>query len=211
MIEIRFHGRGGQGAVLGSEILAVAAFAEGRFVQAFPFFGIERRGAPVASFVRIDDSHIYLKSQIRHPDHLIVLDPTLVKDPATFEGFEGKGWVLINHRKRPHDMEQVAGLSGFRIATVDAAEIALRNSLGSPQSPIVNTAILGAFARITGICRLESITEAIEKRVPINPAANANAAREAYEEVRFESFEPNPDEEETEEALRKLEEDEKKG
>ena len=209
MIEIRFHGRGGQGAVVGSKILATAIFDEGRFVQAFPFFGIERRGAPVAAFLRIDDKHIYLRSQIRHPDHLIVLDPTLIKNPSTFEGFEGKGWVLLNHRRRPHDMDDIEELKGFKVATIDANEIAVKHGLGSPTSPIVNTAILGAFARITGICNLDSVVAAIEKGVPRNPEANARAAREAHEEVRFLSDEPNPDAEETEEKLRREMEEEK--
>lgn len=202
MIEIRFHGRGGQGAVVGSEILAIAAFAEGRFVQAFPFFGIERRGAPVTAFVRIDDERIYLRSQIRNPAHLIILDPTLLKNPSTFEGFEGKGWVLINHKKRPHDMDAITELAGLSVATVDANDIAVRNRLGSAHSPIVNTAILGAFARITGICSLDSIIEAIKKTVPLDPEANAKAAREAYEEVRFLSDEPNPEAPEIEEEAK---------
>jgi 2-oxoisovalerate ferredoxin oxidoreductase gamma subunit len=206
MIEIRFHGRGGQGAVIGSKILATAAFAEGRFVQAFPFFGIERRGAPVTSFVRIDDKKIYLRNQIRHPDHIIILDPTLLMHPPTFQGFEGKGWVLINHKQRPHDMEELEQLKGLRVATVDASEIARRNRLGSPLSPIVNTSILGAFARITNICRLDSLIDAIMEGAPLDPDANANAAREAYEEVRFLSDEPNPEVEETEEEKK----DEKK-
>jgi len=209
MIEIRFHGRGGQGAVVGSEILAAAAFSEGRFVQAFPFFGIERRGAPVTAYLRIDDRHIRLKSQIRHPNHLIILDPTLVKNPHTFEGYEGKGWVLMNHARRPHDMDSVPELSGLNVATVDANDIAVRNGLGSPSSPIVNTAILGAFVRITNLASIDSIVAAIERGVPVDPKANAQAAREAYEEVRFLSNEPNPDEEETQERLRR--EAEKKG
>lgn len=199
MIEIRFHGRGGQGAVIGSKILATAAFAEGKFVQAFPFFGIERRGAPVTSYVRIDDKKIYLRNQIRHPDHLIILDPTLLAHPPTFQGFEGKGWVLINHKQRPHDMEELSQLKGLRVATIDASEIAHRNKLGSPLSPIVNTAILGAFARITNICTLDSIVDAIMEGAPHDPEANAKAAREAYEEVRFLSEEPNPEAPEIEE------------
>jgi 2-oxoacid:acceptor oxidoreductase gamma subunit (pyruvate/2-ketoisovalerate family) len=193
MIEIRFHGRGGQGAVVGSKILATAMFSEGRFVQAFPFFGIERRGAPVTAFVRSDNKKIYLRNQIRYPDHLIILDATLLKNPATFEGFRGKGWVLINHRKRPHDMESVEALNGFRVATVDASEIAIRHGLGSPLSPIVNTSILGAFARVTKLVTLESIVKTIADEVPIQPEANAQAALEAFEEVRFTSDEPNPE------------------
>lgn len=203
MIEIRFHGRGGQGAVVGSKILATAMFSEGRFVQAFPFFGIERRGAPVTAFVRSDNKKIYRRNQIRHPDHLIILDPTLLKNPATFEGFEGRGWVLINHRHRPHDMESVEALNGCRVATVDASDIAVRLGLGSPLSPIVNTAILGAFARVTKLVTLESIVKTIEDEVPVQAEANAQAAREAFEGVRFTSDEPNPDVEAHEEPTKK--------
>lgn len=192
MIEIRFHGRGGQGAVIGGKILATAVFSEGRFVQAFPSFGVERRGAPVMAFVRIDDKRIDLRSQIYHPNHLIILDPTLIKNHATFDGFKGEGWVLINTKRAPEDLAGAPRLSGMRVATVDAGGIAVRNRLGQALSPIVNTAILGAFCRITGICSIDSICDAIMKGMPIKPKENAKAAREAYEEVKFAENPPPP-------------------
>jgi 2-oxoisovalerate ferredoxin oxidoreductase gamma subunit len=185
MIEIRFHGRGGQGAVIGSKILAQAIFSEGKFVQAFPSFGVERRGAPVEAFVRVDDKRIDLRSQIYAPDHLVILDPTLLNNKGTFDGFKGHGWILVNTGHSPEELGEVLELKGVRLATVDASAIAVRNRLGSPLSPIVNTAIVGAFCRITEICFIDSILAAIEKGVPIKPDLNAKAAQEAYEEVRF--------------------------
>ncbi len=185
MIEIRFHGRGGQGAVIGGKILATAVFTEGQFVQAFPTFGVERRGAPVMAFVRIDDKRIDLRSQIYTPDHLIILDPTLLKNPATFNGFKREGWVLINTPRDPSELVHRPELEGLRVATVDASQIAVRHRLGSAMSPIVNTAILGAFCRVTGICSIEAICAAIKKGVPIKAEANAKAAQEAYEDVRY--------------------------
>ncbi|MFH0798736.1 MAG: 2-oxoacid:acceptor oxidoreductase family protein [Pseudomonadota bacterium] len=185
MIEIRFHGRGGQGAVIGGTILATAVFAEGKFVQAFPSFGVERRGAPVTAFVRIDDLRINLRSQIYQPDHLIILDPTLLGNKAAFDGFKGEGWVLINTKKTPEELSQIQKLANFKLASVDASSIAVRNRLGSAMSPIVNTAIIGAFCRITGICSMDAVAKAIKKGVPIKAEANAKAAMEAFEEVKF--------------------------
>lgn len=185
MIEIRFHGRGGQGAVIGGKILATAIFSEGKFVQAFPSFGVERRGAPVTAFVRIDDKRIDLRSQIYHPDHLIILDHTLLKNPATFDGFKGEGWVLVNTKSSPDELRLVPGLVDRKLASVDASGIAVRNRLGSASSPIVNTAILGAFCRITNICSIDSVCVSIKKGVPIKAEANAVAAREAFEGVEW--------------------------
>lgn len=185
MIEIRFHGRGGQGAVIGGKILATAVFAEGKFVQAFPSFGVERRGAPVTAFVRIDETRIDLRSQIYTPDHLVVLDQTLLNNSATFEGFKKDGWVVINTKKEPKELEQTQKLKNLNIATVDASGIAVKNRLGSAMSPIVNTAILGALCRVIGICSIDSVCNSIKKGVPIKPEENARAAREAYDQVKF--------------------------
>ena len=181
MIEIRIHGRGGQGAVIASKLLASAFFKEGKYVQSFPTFGVERRGAPVAAFVRVDDEPILVRSQIYEPDHIIVLDPTLIEAVDVTHGLKSGGWVLINTTQDP---EKFSELGPFRIATVDASGIATRHRLGSKTHPIVNTAILGAFARITGFVKLESILEAIQEEIPIAPDRNVKAAREAYELVR---------------------------
>lgn len=186
-MEIRFHGRGGQGAVIGGKILATAVFAEGKFVQAFPSFGVERRGAPVTAFVRIDDTRINLRSQIYRPDHLIILDQTLLNDQATFNGFKGDGWVLINTKRSVEELKKNPKFANYKIAAVDASGVAVKNKLGSAMSPIVNTAILGAFCKITGICSIDAVCAAIKKGVPVKADANATAAQEAFESVKYET------------------------
>lgn len=180
MIEIRFHGRGGQGAVIGSKVLAMALFSEGKFVQSFPAFGVERRGAPVTAFLRADENFINLRNEIYAPDHVIILDPTLMNNPAIFAGLKKGGWVLVNSKLGV----QGSNLAENKVAVVDASGIAVKNRLGNVTSPIVNTAILGAFAKITGMCSIDSVCSAIKKGVPVKPEENAKAAREAYEEVR---------------------------
>ena len=181
MIEIRFHGRGGQGAVIGSKVLATAIFSEGKYVQSFPAFGVERRGAPVTAFLRVDDSPINLRNEIYVPDHLIILDPTLINNKSIFSGLKKGGYVLLNSKSAPTSLD----LSENKIAYVDASTIAVKNRLGNATSPIVNTAILGAFVKITGICSIDSVCTAIKKGVPIKPEENAKAAREAFEGVNF--------------------------
>jgi 2-oxoacid:acceptor oxidoreductase gamma subunit (pyruvate/2-ketoisovalerate family) len=185
MVEIRLHGRGGQGAVIGGKILATAVFTEGKYSQAFPAFGVERRGAPVTAFVRINDNPIRLRHQIYHPDHLIILDPTLMKNIEVFEGLKPGGFVVVNTKHDPGEFRQHPMLKENKIAVINANEIAIRHGLGSPTSPIVNTAILGAFCRVTELCSIETICTAILKGVPIKPEANAAAARDAYEGVRL--------------------------
>ncbi|MDB4349528.1 2-oxoacid:acceptor oxidoreductase family protein [Omnitrophica bacterium] len=182
MIEIRFHGRGGQGAVIASNILAEAAFREGKSVQSFPHFGVERRGAPVAAFTRIAGKDIRVKHEIYNPDCIVILDPTLIEAVDVVKGLKGGGLILINTDKRTSSF----GFKGnFRIATVDASHIAARHGLGSKASPIVNTAVMGAFSRFTRLVKLESVLKAIEERVPIKKRENCEAAEEAYEKVRF--------------------------
>ena len=180
MIEIRIHGRGGQGAVVASKILADAVFSEGKQVQAFPHYGVERRGAPVAAFVRIDNRPIRLRNEIYEPDHLVILDQTLTKNPTVLKGLKPGGVVLIN-TGYPPDKFHFDG--DFKIATVDASRIALEHKLGSISAPIVNTAILGALARVIPVCSIDAVVEAIKKGVPIYPERNADAAKDAYEQV----------------------------
>jgi len=137
------------------------------------------------AFVRTDDERIDLRSQIYTPDHLIILDPTLLANSATFDGFRGDGWILINTDRSPDEFKNIPQLAGFQIATVNAGEIAIKNRLGSPMSPIVNTAILGAFCRVTKICSIDSILDAIKKSAPIKPEQNAKAAQQAFDSVTF--------------------------
>ncbi|MEM2868882.1 MAG: 2-oxoacid:acceptor oxidoreductase family protein [Thermoplasmata archaeon] len=178
MLEIRFHGRGGQGAVVASTILATALFEEGKNVQAFPYFGVERRGAPVTAFLRVDDKPIRIRSEITDPDAVVVLDTFLMKYVNVIQGLKPQGKILINSPKPP---------SAFRdgikqtVATVDATGIALKHRLGSRTSPIVNTAILGGMVRFLGIVRMDSVVKAIKATVPLKPEENAAAALEASE------------------------------
>jgi 2-oxoacid:acceptor oxidoreductase gamma subunit (pyruvate/2-ketoisovalerate family) len=182
MIEVRFHGRGGQGAQVASKVLAVAFFHQGFYVQSFPAFGVERRGAPVMAFLRVDQMPIQLRVNIYTPDHIIVLDPTLIEAIDVTSGLKSNGWMLINSGHLPDAFDS---FKNFQVATVDATSIALRNSLGSRTNPIVNTAILGAFSKITGLVGIDSIALAIREEVPIKKGENTKAAREAYEEVKF--------------------------
>jgi 2-oxoisovalerate/pyruvate ferredoxin oxidoreductase gamma subunit len=182
MIEIRFHGRGGQGAVVASNILASAFFAEGKWAQAFPSFGGERRGAPVAAFVRADGHEIAIRSNIYRPDHVVVLDASLIKTIDVTAGLKENGWIIINSSK-PVDSFSFA--RRFCVAAVDANSIAVRHRLGSSTSPIVNTVILGAFSRVTQLVGIDAVIEAIRESVPSNPEKNILATEEAYQNVSF--------------------------
>jgi pyruvate ferredoxin oxidoreductase gamma subunit/2-oxoisovalerate ferredoxin oxidoreductase gamma subunit len=182
MQEIRFHGRGGQGAVIGSEVLAQAFFKEDKFVQAFPFFGVERRGAPVTAFCRVDDSTIHLRNQIYNPDYVIVLNASLVESADIVTGLKSNGTVLINTNQSSGHYHRVLG-NGFKVFTVDASTIATGNCLGSKANPIVNTAICGAFAGASGLVSIEAVEAAIGEYVPGKKRNNQRAAREAYEAV----------------------------
>jgi len=180
MLEIRFHGRGGQGAVIASEILASAAFYEGKHVSSFPYFGVERRGAPVTSFTRIDTKPIRVKSQIYNPDHVIVLDHALMNQVNVTAGLKENGLVLINTSKDPSEIK----LNAKRIATVNASEIALSHNLGSPSAPIVNTSILGAYSRVSGTVKIESIIKAISEYLTAMVDENIEAVKDAYNSAK---------------------------
>jgi 2-oxoacid:acceptor oxidoreductase gamma subunit (pyruvate/2-ketoisovalerate family) len=181
MIEIRFHGRGGQGAVVASKIMANSVFLGGKFCQSFPAFGVERRGAPVTAFLRVDDKPIRIRTEIYEPDHIVILDPLLVDQVPVTKGLKPHGIVLINSNKPPEAYRQK--FEGFRVATVPAGRIAFKHHLGSAQSPIVNTAILGAVVKVLGIVDMESLEKAIKEDVPAHAEENVNAAKEAYKVI----------------------------
>jgi pyruvate ferredoxin oxidoreductase gamma subunit/2-oxoisovalerate ferredoxin oxidoreductase gamma subunit len=182
MTELRIHGRGGQGAVVASKLLAAAMFHEGRSVQSFPAFGVERRGAPVTAFLRFSSGPILLRCEITHPDGVIVLDPTLVEAINVAAGLKPGGLLLIN---TPHDASHYADLAArFHLATVDASGVARRHQLGSKTQPIVNTAILGAFAAFSGMVAPDSVFRTITEELGRHAAANIEAAREAAAAVR---------------------------
>lgn len=179
MIELRFHGRGGQGVVLSCEILAKALLEEGKYVQYSPDFGTERRGAPVRAFVRTNDKKIYLRHQIYEPDCVIVLDTSVGMENTT-SGLKPGGWLIINSPGEPVEFK---GLGLFKIATVDANEIALRYKIGTEVAPVVNTATLGATAKVMGFS-LDPLIEAVREKFGGNQA-NLLAVRDGYEKVKL--------------------------
>lgn len=165
---------------MAAELLAQAAFLEGKHPQSFPFFGVERRGAPVTAFTRIDSAPIGVRTSITAPDIVVVLDPSLIKSINVTAGLKPNGLLLLNSPKDPSAFDAV--FRG-RVATVDATGIALANGLGTRATPIVNTCLLGALARASGIVRLESVLAAIERHVPAKRDENRLAARAAAEGV----------------------------
>lgn len=174
MIEIRFHGRGGQGAVTAAEILAKAAFEDGKYCQAFPFFGAERKGAPVMAFTRIADKPIRRRYQVYNPDYVIVLDDTLLESVDVLSGLKDSGKVIINTKNNISLGESVDSYS------IDATGVAL-DVLGVP---IVNTVMLGAFAKVTGEVTLDSIVKITKETFPGKIGEkNAEATKIAYEKV----------------------------
>ncbi|MEE8167378.1 MAG: pyruvate ferredoxin oxidoreductase subunit gamma [Candidatus Hydrothermarchaeales archaeon] len=174
MKEIRFHGRGGQGVVTAAEILAVSAFYDGKYSQAFPVFGTERRGAPVTAFSRIDDEFIRIRSQIYEPDYIVVQDPSLLDVIDVAEGLKSDGKIIVNTEKSPKKL----GLKiKAEIRTINATKIALEE-LGRP---IVNTTMLGAFVALTKEVSLESLEKAVSRRFPEKLASkNLKAVQAAY-------------------------------
>jgi pyruvate ferredoxin oxidoreductase gamma subunit/2-oxoisovalerate ferredoxin oxidoreductase gamma subunit len=184
MLSVRFHGRGGQGTVIASKLLASALFREGWQVQAFPSFGAERSGAPVAAFLRADRAPITIHYQVYEPDHVVVLDAVLLTTTDVTAGLKPGGTLLVNTARQPHEL----GLpERFTVATCDATAIALRHGLGSRTMPIVNTAIVGAWSALTRHVSIESIVAEVSEVVPVNAEANVRAAREAYAAVLLES------------------------
>lgn len=186
MFQVRIHGRGGQGVVTAAEMLSIAAFDEGRHAQAFPSFGSERTGAPVVAFCRIDDKEIRLREPIMAPDALIIQDPTLLHQVDCFAGLKPDGYILINTNKNFEEL----GLADFmqsrraeRLRTVSATDIALKH-VGRP---VPNVPLLGGFAAISGLIRLESVIKAIEEKFSGKVAAgNIAAATEAFNIMRAE-------------------------
>lgn len=179
LIEIRWHGRGGQGAVTSTELVAQAAINEGKFAQAFPSFGPERRGAPVLAFVRIDSKEpIRIRAGITEPDVVVVLDPGLLSIVNVTAGLKKDGILIINTKKSFKDIESELKIKQ-KIATVDATKIA-RELLGVP---IVNTSMVGALIRATGVLKLESLIEPLQHRFGRLAERNINAMKKAYEET----------------------------
>jgi len=182
MQEIRFHGRGGQGTVVASIILAKAFFSAGYYVQSFPVFGVERRGAPVEAYFRLDTEKILVRCNVYTPDHVVVQDVKLLENVPVTGGLKPGGWVLINAAAQPASLDI---FSGFRLAWVDATGIAIQNRLGTRTHPIINTAIIGAFARILENPPMAMICDAIKEDIHTQPERNIQAAKEGYQKVQL--------------------------
>ena len=180
MTEIKFIGRGGQGAVIASQILAKVFFLMGKYPQCFSIFGGERRGAPVASFLRVDDRKIFLKCEIRRPDELIYMAPDLVDEKEIAGSVKENGLILINNALTDNDF---ASLRKFRLALVDALSISEHLGLGAT----INTAMLGAYAKSSGAVPMEYLEQAIRETVPAKVEQNVAAAKKAFETTRLAS------------------------
>ncbi|MDI9569917.1 MAG: pyruvate ferredoxin oxidoreductase subunit gamma [Pseudomonadota bacterium] len=180
MIEIRWHGRGGQGAVTSVELLALAAIEEGKYAQGFPAFGPERRGAPVMAYNRVSDKPIKIRSGIYDPDVVVVLDPSLVGLVNVTEGLKPDGLLIINTSKTAPAIREQLKYKG-KLATVDATHIA-REELGVP---IANTTMLGAVMKTTKVLKLASLDEPIKERFGKIADRNKNALKRAYDDVKL--------------------------
>lgn len=189
MLQVRFHGRGGQGVVTAAEMLSVAAFEQGRHAMAFPSFGSERTGAPVVAFCRIDDREIRLREPVLAPDVLIIQDPTLLHQVDVFQGLKPDGYVLINSTRSFDELgvgDIVRKFRHERLTNVPATEIAIKH-LGRP---VANAVLLGGFAALSGLITLDAVSHAIRDKFSGKVAeGNVAAAAEAYEYIRNELLE----------------------
>ena len=189
LIEIRWHGRGGQGAKTAALLLADAALASGKYIQAFPEYGPERMGAPVTSFNRISSKPISLHSGVTDPDIVVVLDPTLMDSVDVTEGMPSDGTLLINIEKSPADVKSLFGIaSGIRVCTVDASSISTE-TIGRD---IPNTPMLGALVKATGILDFKEMVDDMKKKLekkfknkPEVIGGNLKAIERAYSEVKL--------------------------
>jgi len=184
ILEVRWHGRGGQGAWTASELLARAAIAEGKHIQSFPDFGPERMGAPVTAFTRISSEPIHLHCAVYNPDVVAVLDPTLLKAVKVADGLNEEGGnIIVNSEDEPAKLRKMLGTDKGKIWSVPATKIAIR-ILGMP---ITNTAMLGAVARVTGAVSLSTVEKMIRGRFrPDVAEKNLAVVKEAYEGAKCE-------------------------
>ena len=180
IFEVRFHGRGGQGAWTASLLLAQAGLNEEKNIQSFPAFGPERAGAPITAFTRISDEQIQIHSNIYEPDVVVVLDPTLL-GPAVADGIQKDTKLIVNTDKTGGHVLGILGLDGVETWTVDATTLAI-DVLGRP---ITNTAMLGSVVKATGVVKLDSMVEVVKARFDGKIGElNAELVRKAYEEVK---------------------------
>ncbi|AIY90453.1 pyruvate ferredoxin oxidoreductase subunit gamma [Geoglobus acetivorans] len=179
--EVRFHGRGGQGAVTAADILAVAGFKDGYYTLSFPMFGAEKRGTPVVSFLRISDEPIVIRDEVKNPDFVVVMDPSLVDVVDVLAGIKDGGIAIINYPKGSEDLKQKLD-TDVEIHAINATKMAME-ILGRP---ITNTAMVGAFVGATGIVKIESVEETIMEWFGNKDIAEKNVrlVREAYDHMK---------------------------
>ena len=178
LLEVRWHGRGGLGAVTSAELVARAAISEGNYAQSFPSFGPERRGAPVLAFLRISDEFIRIRTNIYEPDIVAILDPGLLHVVDVTSGLKKNGKIIINSRKSPAELKSEFGYK-WPVAVVNATKIA-RETIGLP---ISNTAMIGALLKVTEIVKLDSLVEQLQERFGLRAGVNIEAMKRAYNET----------------------------
>ncbi|HHE41329.1 MAG TPA: pyruvate synthase [Dehalococcoidia bacterium] len=178
MLEVRWHGRGGLGAVTSAELLARAAASKGKFTQSFPSFGPERRGAPVVAFLRISDEFIRTRTSVYEPDVVVVIDPVLLRVVDVTAGLKKSGKLVVNSKKSPEQLKKEFNFE-WPVAAVDATSIA-RELIGVP---ITNTAMIGAFLRVYNVIDLEALHEPLRERFGTRADGNIKAMERAYSEV----------------------------
>ncbi len=186
MVEVAWHGRGGQGAKTASQFLGEAALDIGKYIQAFPEYGPERAGAPMKAFTRISDEPIYVHSSVRKPDIVIVIDPTLLGSVDVTEGLEDNGILLVNTEKSPEDIRKIVNFKHGKVGTVDATKIALETL----KIPMPNMPMLGAFLKVNTIVSIDEVSEIvkvkfIKKLGEEKTKANIEGIKRAYNELKI--------------------------
>lgn len=176
--EVRWHGRGGQGAVTSAELIALAAINKDKYAQSFPSFGPERRGAPVQAFLRVGDEPIRVRSEIAEPDVVVVLNPDLLRVVNVTSGLKSGGALIVNTKKSLDEIKSSYG-DGFKVATVNAMKIA-RESIGLP---ITNTTMIGALLKVSGLLELDDMIGPLEHRFGKVAQKNITAMKRAFEEI----------------------------
>ncbi len=180
IVEIRWHGRGGQGVVLANQLIGMALFEEGKNIQTFPDFGPERTGGPVRGYTRFSEDPIDIHSSVYEPDILAVIDPYLAEDPSVYTGLKPEGVAVVNSAKTPGDLRRKLGLNVKTLGVVDAAKIS-KEVFGAY---VFNTPVLGGLVRLTGIVRLETIEKLFLNRFPGRVGElNVKMLKRGYEEV----------------------------
>jgi len=178
MIELRFHGRGGQGAVTSAELLALSAIAQGQYAQAFPSFGPERRGAPVVAFARISPDQIRNRTAVQKPNVVIVLDPSILRIVNTSDGLAADGVQIVNSSLPAAELRSAYKLGGKKLVVVNANQIAAQE-IGRV---ITNTTMLGALIRATALVDKDALVSEIKERFGRIAERNIRAFNRAYDE-----------------------------